>query len=99
MAAGCPVAALCSEIAREDRPTRAAFTVALRRMLALVAEVLPGSGKNARQEQLAAAAAAVGGLVLARASDDKDLAREILAAVRQHLLAFSRRPRADRSIR
>jgi len=88
---GCPVAALCSEIAREDRRTRAAFTAALRRMLALVAEVLPGSGKNARREQLHAAAAAVGALVLARASDDKNLGHEILAAVRHHLLADRRR--------
>jgi TetR/AcrR family transcriptional regulator, transcriptional repressor for nem operon len=88
---GCPVAALCSEIAREDRPTRAAFTVALRRMLALVAEVIPGSAKNARREQLHAAAAAVGALVLARASDDQDLGNEILAAVRHHLLADRRR--------
>jgi TetR/AcrR family transcriptional repressor of nem operon len=93
---GCPVAALCSEMAREDRPTRAAFTVAIRRMLALVAEVIPGSDRDARQEQLAAAAAAVGGLVLARASDDRHLGNEILAAVRDHLVA-DRRRRTDRA--
>jgi hypothetical protein len=60
-------------------------------MLALVAEVLPGAGKNARREQLHAAAAAVGALVLARASNDQDLGDEILAAVHHHLLADRRR--------
>jgi TetR/AcrR family transcriptional repressor of nem operon len=87
---GCPIAALCSDVGRETAPTRAAFTAALRRMLALVAEVLPGSGSAGRRAQLHAAAAAVGGLMLARASDDDGLAREIMDAVRHRLLAERR---------
>jgi TetR/AcrR family transcriptional repressor of nem operon len=83
---GCPIAALCSEMGHAAAPTRAAFTAALRRMLALVAAVAPGSSKAARRGQLHAAAAAVGGLMLARASDDDQLAREIMDAVRRGIL-------------
>ena len=77
---GCPVAALCSEIAHEGRATKAAFTVALKRLLEVVA-----SAKVGRRRQLQSAAAAVGALVLARASDDPRLASEILSAVREGL--------------
>jgi len=88
--AGCPIAALCSEVGHEPAPTRAAFTTALRRMLALVADALPGAGPAARREQLHAAAATVGGLVLARACDDDELAREIMDAVHHRVLADRR---------
>ena len=79
---GCPVAALCSDVGREGRPTRAAFTLALRRVLAQVAEAIPGKSGAARERQLHAVAAAVGGVVLARATDDDRLSRELLSAVR-----------------
>jgi TetR/AcrR family transcriptional repressor of nem operon len=88
---GCPVAALCSDVGREGRPTRAAFTLALRRVLALVDAAIPGSSAAARERRLHAVAAAVGGLVLARASDDDRLAQEILSAVRRRLLDENRR--------
>jgi TetR/AcrR family transcriptional repressor of nem operon len=88
---GCPVAALCSDVGREGRPTRAAFTVALRRVLAQVSEAIPGNSRAARERQLHGVAAAVGGLVLARASDDPALAQEILAAVRSSVLDDNRR--------
>lgn len=88
---GCPVAALCSDVRREGRPTRAAFTLALRRVLAQVAEAIPGKSGAARQRQLHAVAAAVGSLVLARATDDDRLAQEILSAVRHCVLDENRR--------
>jgi TetR/AcrR family transcriptional regulator, transcriptional repressor for nem operon len=89
-AEGCPVAALCSDAGREGRPTRAAFTLALRRVLGLVGEAIPGSGGATRERRLHAVAAAVGGLVLARASDDDRLAQEILSAVRRRVLDENR---------
>ena len=88
---GCPVAALCSDAGREGRPTRAAFTVALRRVLAQVSEAIPGTSAATRARRLHAVAAAIGGLVLARASDDDRLAQEILSAVRGRILDENRR--------
>ena len=88
---GCPVAALCSDVGREGRPTRAAFTLALRRVLAQVDEALPAKSGAARERQLHAVAAAIGGLVLARATDDDRLSRELLSAVRSSILDENRR--------
>jgi TetR/AcrR family transcriptional repressor of nem operon len=59
---GCPVAALASEISREAPGTRAAFTAAVERMVQAI-----GTVKRGRREQLQTAAAAVGGVMLARA--------------------------------
>lgn len=71
---GCPVAALCSEIAHESRGARKAFTVALRRLLAVA---------GAEDDRgLARAAGVVGALVLARATDDNALAARLLKAAR-----------------
>ena len=78
---GCPVAALCSEMGHEERGTRKAFTAALQRLVGVVESAEPGEpGK--RRESLAATAMIVGALVLARATDDKALAQELLAAAR-----------------
>jgi TetR/AcrR family transcriptional repressor of nem operon len=72
---GCPVAALCSEIAHQGRSTKKAFTVAVERLIErIVAMGLP------RKQALAVGAQIVGALVLARATADEKLAREILNA-------------------
>jgi TetR/AcrR family transcriptional regulator, transcriptional repressor for nem operon len=76
---GCPVAALCSEVGHQSRSTRRAFTAALERLIAAVEQVRP---RASRQQVLHTTAAMVGGLVLARASADDQLAAEILQAVR-----------------
>jgi TetR/AcrR family transcriptional repressor of nem operon len=80
---GCPVAALCSEAGRQPASTRRAFTQALERLVAQAAALLPQS----RQAQLHTVAALVGGLVLARATSDEKLAKELLDAVADELLA------------
>jgi TetR/AcrR family transcriptional repressor of nem operon len=82
---GCPVAALCSEVAHEGRSTKRAFTVALERLLATVkAAVGRGSGGE-REDVLFAASAVVGALVLSRATEDEALAHDLLAATRKRL--------------
>jgi TetR/AcrR family transcriptional repressor of nem operon len=91
---GCPVAALGSEIHREHGVPREAFDVALGRML--------GRISAPRTEQLQLAATAVGAVVLARATDDAKLAKEILEAAQKDLLsrvaaASSRKKKARRS--
>jgi TetR/AcrR family transcriptional regulator, transcriptional repressor for nem operon len=89
---GCPVAALCSEIGHEGRPTKEAFTKALRRLIAIVDGVVAKEGKQRRRETLYAAAATVGALVLARATSDEDLAHELLAAARAGVAKLAARP-------
>jgi TetR/AcrR family transcriptional repressor of nem operon len=83
--AGCPIAALCSDIHREHGEPREAFDVALARMFERIAAP--------RQKQLSMAATAVGAVVLARASKDPKVAEEVLSAARQELLALLQSPR------
>jgi TetR/AcrR family transcriptional regulator, transcriptional repressor for nem operon len=84
-AAGCPVAALCSEMRHESPTIKAAFTTALQRLLAVVDSTLPKSLARRRIVQLRSAAEMVGAVVLSRATDDESLAAEILEAVRRGL--------------
>lgn len=83
---GCPVAALCSEVAHESLPTRQAFTKAMHRLLEVVGSVVPGDTKDARDRRLCTAAAIVGAVVLSRATSDEALADELLRAVRGDVL-------------
>jgi TetR/AcrR family transcriptional repressor of nem operon len=83
---GCPVAALCSEVGHQSASTKRAFTSALERFVAQVAALLPD---KSREQQLHATAAVVGGLVLARGTNDEKLARELLVAVGDEVLARS----------
>jgi TetR/AcrR family transcriptional repressor of nem operon len=91
---GCPVAALCSEVARGSKTTKVAFTDALERLLADVEAALPVGSRGDRRKVLFAASAAVGALVLARATHDETLSGELLAAVREGLAPRSRRGRS-----
>jgi TetR/AcrR family transcriptional regulator, transcriptional repressor for nem operon len=79
---GCPVAALCSEVAHESLSTKEAFTRSLRRLLDVVGSGVPGDTKIARDLRLRTAASLVGAVVLARATSDDKLADDILRAVR-----------------
>lgn len=83
---GCPVAALCSEVAHESLPTREAFTHAMYRLLEVVGSVVPGDTKEARDRRLLAAATMVGAVVLSRASSDERLAEDLLRAARSGVL-------------
>jgi TetR/AcrR family transcriptional repressor of nem operon len=82
---GCPVAALATEASHQSKLTRKAFTRVIEGSLDLLADAL----STARDRRSAAActfAALVGGVVLARATDDRKLADEILAGVRRGVL-------------
>jgi AcrR family transcriptional regulator len=93
--AGCPVAALCTQVSHGGPVVKAAFTAALHQLLAIAAVAMPGAGKRAHARRLQAAAAMVGAVVLARATDDASLADELLASVRRGLLQSGRGPSAD----
>lgn len=83
---GCLIAALGSDVARQEKPVRRAMTERLRTMMARLSMWVPGRSKPAkRQAALAAFAAMVGAVIMARAVDDPDFAEEILQAVAESL--------------
>jgi TetR/AcrR family transcriptional repressor of nem operon len=84
-ATGCPVAALGSELAREDKDMKAIFAEGLEGFLARFAASCAAKGRAARRQAIAAYAAMIGGLILARAVPDEQLSDEILAAVKAEL--------------
>src|SRR4051812_48975335 len=84
---GCPVAALCSEVGHGSKETKKAFTVAIERLLTTVDAAMGRDPGADRQSALFAASAAVGAMVLARATHDESLADELLSAVRKGLLS------------
>jgi len=83
---GCPVAALCSEVGHGSKQTKKAFTVAIQRLLTTVEAALGRDPGADREGALFAASAAVGAIVLPRATHDESLAGELLSAVRTRLL-------------
>ena len=91
---GCPVAALCSEVAHGSKATKRAFTGALERLLTGIGGAGGRSSKANRAGALFAASAAVGALVLARATNDESLARELLSGARERLTPASRGTKA-----
>ena len=98
---GCPVAALCSEVGHGSKETKKAFTGAIQRLLTTVETAIGHDPGGDRESVLFAASAAVGAMVLARATHDESLAGELLSAVRKRLLATNekaplrRRPGRD----
>jgi TetR/AcrR family transcriptional repressor of nem operon len=77
---GCLFAALGSDVARQPRSVRHAFTEGLRVRVEALRRLLPGSADVRRQKALATMAGLVGALMLSRAVDDPHLSDEILEA-------------------
>ena len=78
---GCPVSALGSEMPRQSPEVRRAATSRIKEMVDLVARQMPDWGQpSAHERALAAVAAMVGTLVLARAVDDAALSDALCAA-------------------
>jgi len=89
--AGCVIAALSMEAARQGPSVRALFTEAAKRFLGLLGQVVPGrSAKTRRREALASFAAMVGAVALARTVSDASLSEDILQAVRAQLTELDR---------
>jgi TetR/AcrR family transcriptional repressor of nem operon len=85
---GCAFAALGTDAARGGRGARQTFEDGLRPMLDILTKAVPGRSKAARRRKaVAAMAALVGALTLARAVADKTLSDEIIDAVRRELWA------------
>ncbi|MDQ1815541.1 TetR/AcrR family transcriptional regulator [Massilia sp. CCM 9210] len=77
--AGCPVAALCSEMARQAPEVRRAATQHIKAMIDLIARQSPDWGQPGVHEQaVTTLATLIGSLMLARAVDDPKLADSFL---------------------
>ena len=85
--AGCPLAALGSEVARSDEKTRAAATQAFLKLVDILAS---GSSKTrpdvARRRALAAAATMIGALTMSRIVTDSELSAGILQEAAKQLV-------------
>lgn len=79
--AGCLLAALGPEVARQGPAVRRAVTDYVRSACDLLAKLVPGKSKAARRQKVIATyATLVGAMVMARAVDDRALSQEILDA-------------------
>lgn len=78
--ASCPMIALPSDIARGKSVVKNAFRQVLEMMAGIFAANLKPARRTERERALALVALAVGGMVLARAIDDRKLADEVRAA-------------------
>lgn len=96
---GCPVAALCSEVGHGSKETKKAFTVAIERLLTTLDAAMGRDSGADREGALFAASAAVGAMVLARATHDESLADELLSAVRKGLLETNEKAPVRRRLR
>ena len=82
---GCAFAALATDAARRSTAVRSVFTHGLQSMVDQVVRITPGRAAKRRDAALATIAGLVGALILARAVDDPELSRDLLAAGRRAL--------------
>ena len=99
---GCVVAALGSEIARQPRPVRDAFTEEFKISLENLANLMGANAPSHNDEDaITAFASMVGALILARAVNDETLSDRILKSTAKRVIrsAKARRPvRRNRAI-
>src|SRR5712692_5031684 len=85
--AGCPLAALGSEIARCDEKTRAAATQAFLELVNIIAAESHKTRPDvARRRALVAAATMIGALTMSRIVTDSELSAAILRQTERHLI-------------
>jgi TetR/AcrR family transcriptional regulator, transcriptional repressor for nem operon len=87
---GCAFAALGADAARSGKVVRRAFAEGLEALIEILTQSIPGPSKATRRRKaVAAMAALVGALTLARAVEGTPLSDEILQAARRELLALT----------
>jgi TetR/AcrR family transcriptional repressor of nem operon len=83
---GCPLSALCSEVARQPASVRRSFTKGLMEMLNMLEELLPyEEPANRRSHAILTLGALVGAITMARAVEDAELSNLILTTVLNEL--------------
>jgi AcrR family transcriptional regulator len=101
----CPLIALPSDVARAGLQPRAAYTRLVSGMLEIFCEAFPKRDRQRRRKAQLIVNLCVGGMLIARTTDDPALRKQLRATARSeafHLLRTShtkpRRPRAPRAI-
>jgi TetR/AcrR family transcriptional repressor of nem operon len=80
--AGCLMAALGAEAARQNPTVRSAFTQSAKRLAAALMDIIPAANKKkARENSLVTLSMLVGAQTIARAIDDEEVSQEVLAVV------------------
>ncbi len=80
--AGCLMAALGAEAARQNKTVRSAFTQSAKRLASALIEIIPAANKKkARENALVTLSMLVGAQTIARAMDDEETSQEVLALV------------------
>ena len=84
--AGCLMAALGAEAARQNQGVRTQFTASAKRLVAALIDIIPGpTRKKKRERALVTLSMLVGAQVIARAVDDEEMSREVLNNVLQRV--------------
>jgi AcrR family transcriptional regulator len=84
----CPLIALPSDVARAGLQPRSAYTTLVENMTRVFQAALPESRRDARQRALRMVTLCVGGMVLARTTDQPKLQKEVRDAARAQALAL-----------
>ncbi len=79
----CPLAFLAADVTHREAAIRDSYTRFFERFVQRLARDLPGAPAQRRRRALQLATTLIGGVALARALDDENLAEELLAACRQ----------------
>lgn len=97
---GCVIAALGSEIARQPRRVRDAFTREFKHSLDFLAELMRQDDPScSKEDAIAAFVSMVGALILARAVSDETLSHQILKTTAKRVTGASGRPRTAHRIK
>jgi TetR/AcrR family transcriptional repressor of nem operon len=97
---GCVLAALGTDIPRQPRAVRQAFTVAVKGAFDLMAGWMTDRAASGRQQKaIAAFSTMVGALILARAVNDEALSQQILAVSAKRVVDAAGRAGRERDIR
>lgn len=85
----CPMIALPSDVSRGNGAVKGAFRQVLEMMIGAFSANLPPAERTPRDRALAIAAMVVGGMVLARAVDDKELSDDVRESARRQVMELS----------
>ena len=85
----CPMIALPSDVSRGNGAVKGAFRQVLEMMIGAFSANLPPAERTPRDRALAIAAMVVGGMVLARAVDDKELSDDIRESAHRQVIEMS----------
>jgi TetR/AcrR family transcriptional repressor of nem operon len=83
---GCVVAALGTDIARQPRRVRQAFTREVKNDLEFLSQLMPDDSRRRYEEAIVAFASMAGALILARAVNDEELSDLILKSMAKRVI-------------